>query len=155
MEIENLLQKYDNELNINNRKDSFSLEEFIQYTKDNKDAFIGYCEIIIDDECNIHLALPSHQEKLIELFIKKCNLSSKEEALKLIPVNFAINKYIIDKLNIVCLWYNHVCVPIDISQEQADIINKLIANNILSKNISIDISYEYKLMKCRKILKEI
>lgn len=55
-----------------------------------KKTFINYLEVIIDEHGSVQYAVPSHQEKLIQLACKKRNVS-RDELMDLCPPEYYFN----------------------------------------------------------------
>ncbi len=69
-------------------KERMTIHEFIQYTKENPLKFISYCEIILDNLGYVYLAIPSHQEKLIELYCEKYHMTRLSKIISQYDTNF-------------------------------------------------------------------
>ena len=91
-----------------------TISSFIKYTKNNPLDWLNYCEILIDSDGSVILARPSHQEALIRYCMKKYSLS-REAFLNTIPI-WCSNNYIVEKENLICVWYNALLLPKDISK---------------------------------------
>lgn len=55
-----------------------------------KQTFINYLEVVIDENGTVMYAVPSHQEKLIQLACKKLNVS-RDELMNLCPPEYYFN----------------------------------------------------------------
>ena len=86
--------------------------------------FIHYLEAIITKDGTVHYAVPSHQEKLVEIYCKERNIN-RDELLKLIPLTEAPDSWIINELGVIEVWYDFVKQPIDITNEQRDSLKLL------------------------------
>lgn len=100
-----------------------TISSFIKYTKKHPLDWINYCEILIDSDGSVILARPSHQEALIRYCMKKYSLSRKD-FLDTIPI-WCGNGYIVEKENLICVWYNALLLPKDILE-----LNSLQRNTI-------------------------
>lgn len=75
-----------------------------------KKTFIDYLEVVIDDKGEITYAVPSHMERLIEIYMERYNVTRKEITNKLIsnpPWEYGLDMtlYLCDKLNCICVWF--------------------------------------------------
>ena len=87
---------------ISNKK--YSIEEFIELTKKNPDEWNHYCEIIIDNDGQVLLARPSHQMCLLQYYCDKENIKM-EDIEKYIPREFSPVHFIVDKYDLISVWY--------------------------------------------------
>jgi hypothetical protein len=123
-----------------------NISDFIEY---HNSQHVNYCEIIIDSDCSIQYAIPSHQLKLMELYgVPKYQIDDQEgeeyrELINTMPTYASPNHWLCDYINAVIVWYGHVILPYNYKNEQIDCINTLIDNHVLSDSISVDISKEY------------
>jgi hypothetical protein len=76
-----------------------------------KNTFVNYLEVVIDDKGEITYAVPSHMERLIEIYMERYNVTRKEITNKLIydpPWEYGLDMalYLCDKLNCICVWFD-------------------------------------------------
>lgn len=53
-----------------------------------KEFFVNYLEVVIDDTGKVEYAVPSHQEKLVQIAMKKLNLKTREELNDMCPKEY-------------------------------------------------------------------
>lgn len=83
----------------------FTINEFIDYTEQNKLKFISYCEVIIDRYGNIILSNPCHIETVIRYIMEKDNIT-RDQIDNEIPFNCMPLEWCIDKYGLVAVWYS-------------------------------------------------
>lgn len=128
----------------NQDSESYTIDEFLKYVKENRMKFISYLEIIIDDECMIHLAIPSHQMKLIELACKKENCT-KEELERMMPEYCHANNWIISKYGFVSVWYNmYTYSARHYNRKQMEVMRVLRINGLISQDSKGEVTDEYE-----------
>ena len=76
-----------------------------------KKTFINYLEVVIDDKGEITYAVPSHMERLIEIYMERHNVTREQITNKLIydpPWEYGLDMalYLCDKLNCICVWFD-------------------------------------------------
>lgn len=76
-----------------------------------KKTFVNYLEVVIDDKGEITYAVPSHMERLIEIYMERYNVTREEITNKLIydpPWEYGLDMalYLCDKLNCICVWFD-------------------------------------------------
>lgn len=71
-----------------------------------KNTFINYLEVIIDDEGKIMYAVPSHTEKLIELYMEKykVNRSDIVKHILIESIGLDTSSWLCEKLHCICVW---------------------------------------------------
>ena len=82
----------------------FNIYEFIEYTKINRNKFISYCEVLMDQYGNIILAVPSHTEAAIEYAIVKEN-KTRDQFKNEIPTMCLPLEWVVDKYGLIAIWY--------------------------------------------------
>lgn len=103
-----------------------TVEKFINYTKRHPLKWINYCEILIDSDGSVILARPSHQEALIKYCMKKYSMT-REDYLDTVPM-WCGNSYIVEKENLICVWYRELLLPkkiLELNNFQLHTIEKL------------------------------
>lgn len=76
-----------------------------------KKTFINYLEVVIDDKGEITYAVPSHMERLIEIYMERHNVTREQITNKLIydpswEYGLDMALYLCDKLNCICVWFD-------------------------------------------------
>ena len=121
-----------------------TIDEFIQYTKENPLKFIKYCEVVLDKFGNVYMVSPSHQITLLWLYAQK-NKMTYDEALKSIDQRLAVDEYIISKEKFVAIWYDMYKHSVEgMTSRQKRSINILKRNNLISTNCISVASSEYQ-----------
>lgn len=95
-----------------------------------KSTFINYLEVVIDEQGEIHYAVPSHQEKLIAVACNKNNIS-REQLNDMCP-----QEYYCDFLNWILQITGYLSVWNDFyagnpNENQIKSINLLVKNGLL------------------------
>lgn len=75
-----------------------------------KNTFINYLEVIIDDEGKIMYAVPSHMERLIEVYMERYNVTREEIICKLTyepswEYGLDMSAWLCEKLHCICVWF--------------------------------------------------
>lgn len=125
-----------------------TLKAFIAYVKRNKLKFIDYCEILIDDRGHIFIVNPSHQKSLVRLASIKSKMT-QDEICKEIPIECDPGSYLADKYNIIMVWYNRLCVPLNVNDVQIEALRELRKHGIISNVATINCCREYHVQKWR------
>ncbi len=103
--------------------------------KTHNETFICYCEVIILPDGTIEYAIPSHQEKLIEVYARNNNLTIDE-----VKDKFANDIDFFDKLmketRLVLVWYEYEQHFTELTDEQKKSLQLLIDNGCISKTVS-------------------
>ena len=129
-----------------------NIYEFIEFTKQNKDRFINYCEVLIDPKGNIIICKPSHTATAVQYaaeFDNKTILHIKNE----IPFTCSALEWCIDKYGLVAVWYfgfmysDYKNGP---NRFQKRTINLLIRNDLIDADYKSWPTHEYKLYLYRK-----
>lgn len=132
----------------------YTVNEFIEMTKQNPNEWISYCEILILDNGMIELARPSHMEKVIEIYCEKNNITREEFkdnfSRMLNPLDFICEKY-----HIIAVWYNKILMPKKINRFQRLTINKLQDAGLISAYPFISYAIEYSFYKKNKEFREL
>ena len=76
-----------------------------------KNTFINYLEVIIDDEGKIMYAVPSHMERLIEVYMERYNVTREEIICKLTyepswEYGLDMSSWLCEKLHCICVWFD-------------------------------------------------
>lgn len=105
-----------------------------------KKNFINYTEVIILQDGTVEYAVPSHQQKLIELAMKEFNMT-KEELDKAIPIYVSPTDWCIVKLGVISVWYEFIIRPEDITKEQTEMLEKFKTAGIIRNGYGETILY--------------
>lgn len=133
---------------VSNKK--YSIEEFIELTKKNPDEWNHYCEIIIDNDGQVILARPSHQICLLQYYCDKENIKM-EDAEEYIPREFSPEHFIIDKYNLISVWYESILSSYRGPNEaQLKSLELLKENKLIIPEYLMDKTNEYHLYLYRK-----
>lgn len=112
------------------------------------EPWLGYCEAIITENGHIFEAIPSHQEWMIRYAMKKLGVS-RDELNIIIPKYASPVYYIVERFNLISLWYNFAIVPPEYynNDDMINTLSKLITSDLVDKNIlsHIKISHEYQI----------
>lgn len=102
--------------------------------KTHKKYFINYLEVVISEDGVVMYAVPSHQEKLIQLACKKLNIT-RNELNDLCPKEFYFdfNRWLCIVSGCVSLWNNFMLGAAN--EAQADTIKTLIEAGLYSGTI--------------------
>lgn len=92
--------------------------------KTHRKNFINYLEVIILKDGKIVYAVPSHQMKLIDIYIKENNIN-REDLLDTIPIEEDIICWLIYHTECVAVWYNFVYAPDNITDKQKESLRRL------------------------------
>ena len=126
-----------------------TINEFIEYAKENPTSFIKYCEVVIDRFGNIYMVKPSHMETLIYLDRTKHKMS-RDEYLETIPTFVAVDEYIISKEKYIAVWYSYIKIPKDgINSRQKRSLDILLRNGLISDSYDVKLCDEYQLYQWR------
>lgn len=128
----------------------YTVNEFIEMTKQNPDEWIGYCEILILNNGMIELARPSHTEKMIEIYCEKMNIATEYFKTNfpniLNPLHFISEKY-----RIVAVWYSSILIPgSNLNRFQEFTIRRLQDAKLLSMQLLTYNTEEYSYYKRNK-----
>lgn len=124
-------------------------DEFLAVTKMNSDMWIGYCEILIFPDGNISLARPSHTETVFSYYEKK-NHVTRDEISKEIPEYCSPLHYIIEKENLVSVWYQFIICSENITPKQEKTLKFLVNHELISDKYVRTYSHEYSLALARQ-----
>ena len=86
--------------------------------------FINYLEVIINKDGTIEYAVPSHQQKLLNLYCKNHNITM-EELWNIIPITDNPESWIIFNEGVISVWYDFIIRPEYITEEQKNTLHKL------------------------------
>ena len=130
--------------------DKEKLDEFISK---HKAKYTNYCEAIITEDGTIHYAVPSHQNKLIELYGVPTvpipgqffDYDGKEfnDLKNKVPDHANFTYWLADYLNMVITWYDYIVFPLNYTKDQISVVKSLIENDVLSRNSKIILTKEY------------
>ena len=83
----------------------FDLEKHVR-------KYIHYTEVIIRPNGTVEYAVPSHQEKLIQIGMEKYNCS-REEFVEKCPLEYWLDylEWLLLETGCVCVWYNNYILP--------------------------------------------
>lgn len=116
----------------------YTIDQFIKLTKQNPDNWKGYCEILIDNDGSVILARPSHQEALIQYYCDKKNIT-REEMMKLFPIEYSPSNLIIDKYNLISVWYMCIIYSYNnMNNDQRNTLDILADNHLILPSDEID-----------------
>ena len=130
----------------------YTIDQFIELTKRNPDNWKGYCEILIDNDGSVILARPSHQEALIQYYCDKENIT-RDQAVESIPISYSPLHFIVDKYNIISVWYNSIIYSYDnMNYKQKHVLDKLLYHHLISSSVLYNqqATREYRLYLERK-----
>ena len=95
--------------------------------------FINYCEVVVYPDGKVEYATPSHQEKMIEIYAKKHNITnSKAKEIFYDDIDF-FDK-ILDDTGIVLVWYNNFQFT-KINKTQIEVLNLMKVFGCIRKEI--------------------
>lgn len=98
-----------------------------------KKTFVNYLEVCIDEEGNIHYAIPSHQEFLINYACKKRNISRKK-LNDLCPIDYYADfvEWLCQITNSIAVWnFKYMGNP---NEKQKETLQLLINEGLLTIN---------------------
>lgn len=111
-----------------------TIGQFLHITKMDPNSWRGYCEILIDNDGSIILARPSHQEALLEYYCNEENIT-RDQALKNIPIEYSPAHFIIDRYNIISVWYNGIIYSYsNMNDKQRYVLDTLLDHHLISSN---------------------
>lgn len=127
-------------------------EKVNEFISRHKSKYINYCEAIITEDGTIQYAIPSHQNKLIELYGvpmsqgQVLDYDGKEftDLKNKVPVQANFTYWLADYLNAVIIWYDYTVFPLNYTKDQISVVKSLIENDVLSKNSKIVLTKEYR-----------
>ena len=97
-------------------------------------TFIQYCETVIYPDGLIEYSIPSHQEKIIEIYGKKHGISI-DGVRSLFWNDYTWMDKILDDIGVVLVWYDYLEYRKSLTEEQEKAINKLIEYGCIDKDI--------------------
>ena len=118
--------------------------------------YICYCEAIILPTGKITYAEPSHVESLITVYMQKYNCS-RDQVWKDMPIDAAPIYWLVDKLNVVSVWYNTCVCSVKCTKRQMQTLRLLLHSNTIHLD-SIDnciVTGDAKLLPDRSNAEEI
>ena len=92
--------------------------------KTHRKNFINYLEVIINKDGTIEYAVPSHQQKLLNLYCKNHNITM-EKLWNIIPIEESPESWIIFNEGVISVWYDFIIRPEYITEEQKNTLHKL------------------------------
>ena len=134
----------------------YDLYQKFDYTK-HKETFINYCEVIVDKEGHIYYATPSHtifaevmyavKHKLLpEELLHPANVGGRmrSDAGMLVAEHqkkrgmnpYYYSENILDDLGIVMVWYKSYRHTRELTDEQLDVLRKLVVTGNCSPNLN-------------------
>ena len=92
-----------------------------------KKHFINYLEVIIRADGTVEYAVPSHQEKLIEIAMNQYGYKSRDEFIEFARKQGLIDfsQWLCDITGCVSVWNAWSIYPRVVTKEQKDTLNKL------------------------------
>lgn len=129
-----------------------TINQFLHIAKMDPDSWKGYCEILIDNDGFIILARPSHYEALLEYYCNKENIT-RDQAVENIPISYSPLHFIVDKYNIISVWYNSIIYSYDnMNYKQKHVLDKLLYHHLISSSVLYNqqATREYRLYLERK-----
>ena len=102
-------------------------------------TFKHYCELIILENGTAVYAIPSHHEKLIELYLQKYNIT-KQEFMEKYKYNMNWINDILTDMNCVLVWYDNI-VYNKLNSKQLDTISLLVEFEAVSDDILSQLNY--------------
>lgn len=113
--------------------------------KTHNENFINYLEVIILQDGTVVYAVPSHQQKLLELYGNKYNITIEDIINKnIIPLCESPEDWIIYDLNVISVWYDFIIRPENITKEQQEILDKLKSEKCISESYKTGIVFKNK-----------
>lgn len=97
--------------------------------KQHKAKYINYFEAVILPNGKVEYAIPSHQEKLVNIVMQKEN-KTKAEVWNSISVYDDVLRVLVDRSGCVSCWSKFICSPDKITSEQTIMLNILIAQDL-------------------------
>lgn len=118
-----------------------------------KNTFIDYLEVIIDEDGKVMYAVPSHTEKLYELYTKKNDITREEVLRRTICSGFPMDvaEYLCKELKCICVWNN--AYKGEPNQKQLNKLKTLRLSGIYRGPVHN--TYEEQRNKYRKIAREL
>ena len=98
--------------------------------KTHRENFINYLEVIILEDGEIVYAVPSHQQKLIELYCKKHNVTPRE-LQEIIPLQESPIDWLIYNLGVISVWYEFIYRPKEITDKQKEALERLVSEDCI------------------------
>lgn len=131
--------------------EKFNIFDFIEHTRQNKENYICYCEVIIDPYGNVIEARPSHQEAVLT-YVMELEGKSRKEVCDSIPTYCSPLDWCLDKYGLVAVWYECYIYGVYkyFNRFQRRTINILKNNGLVSDVIRQIPTEEYKLYLYRK-----
>lgn len=119
-------------------------KQFLQLVKQEPHRWYHYCEIVITRGGRIILAIPSHQQCLLNYFYKKERVDS-EWYKRNISTRLSPNDFVIDKYGLISVWYDFIVYSKEkgISKAQMETLNMLKDNNLISADCIKYPTFEY------------
>ena len=111
-----------------------NVETFISYTKVNSNLFINYCEIVIDRYGGIHMAIPSHEEKLIEMVCNDLGMIDKKDIIQKYresKTHMSPVEYLCSLIGAISIWYGGMCAP-QVNNTQIHILTRLYEEKLIN-----------------------
>jgi hypothetical protein len=99
--------------------------------KTHNENFYYYLEVIILDNGEIVYAVPSHQQKLIELYCEKHNITL-EKLRDIIPLYEGPLEWIVHELGVISVWYDFIYRPENITDKQKEALERLESEKCIS-----------------------
>lgn len=109
--------------------------------KKHKEVFIDYLEVVIFPDGKIEYAVPSHSEKIYQIYMKKHNLSRTELYNKMIKNNLCVTD-LASELRIILVWKNKFICNFIPTQMQCNSIDILKKNNLLKVDENDETKYK-------------
>lgn len=125
---------------------TFTIDQFIAYTKEHPTEWINYCEVLMTKTGDIILARPSHAEAAIQ-YASDLELKSVDEIKDFLrkemlsPSEFYAGKY-----RLLSIWYDYIVADslMDITRYQEDSLKKLKDAGLISADYQLQRSREYR-----------
>ena len=111
-----------------------NVETFISYTKANSNLFINYCEIVIDRYGGIHMAVPSHEEKLIEMVCNELGMNDKKDVIQKYresKTHMSPIEYLCSLIDAISIWYETMCAP-QVNDSQIHVLTHLYEEKLIN-----------------------
>ena len=93
-----------------------------------KQKYINYLEVVIHPDGKVEYAIPSHQEKLIDICCNKLNIS-REELSDMCPPEYFFDfvTWLCNTSECISVWTNYIITPNDkpITDKQMQILKKM------------------------------
>lgn len=112
--------------------ETLDIFEFVSYAKNNPLSFIRYCEIILSPHGKVIIIDPSHTETAIKYAMEKDHCT-RQDIIDEMPTTCYPIEWLVDKYNLVAVWYSGYMYCSKFNRFQKRSINILIKNGLIDK----------------------